>query len=46
MAILPALLALCKRGGRVGLLDSSSVAIEVDGMEHSSDGVRLDRDNH
>ena len=46
VAVFPALLALCKRGGRVGFFNGSWVTVNVDGWEHSLDGVRLDVDNH
>ena len=42
VAILRALLALSNGGGRVGFLDGLSIAIEINGWEHSLDGIRFD----
>jgi len=46
VSILPALLALREGRRRVGFFDSPGVAEQVDGREHSLDGIRLDVDNH
>jgi len=46
VTILPALLALGEGERQVGFFDSSGVAEQVDGWEHSLDGIRLDVDNH
>ena len=46
MAVFPALLALGDGGGRVGFLNGPGVAKDIDGREHSLDGIRLDVDNH
>ena len=46
VAVLRALLALGNGRGRVGFLNGPCVAEEVDGWEHSLDGIRFDVDNH
>jgi len=46
VAILPALLAMGEGIRRVGFFDGPGVAEQVDGREHSLDGIRLDVDNH
>jgi len=46
VTILPALLALGEGRGGIGFFNSPRVAEQIDGWEHSLDGIRLDVDNH